>query len=81
MRMRRENSEPALTPCRRTRYHWNEIYAEAQRAVFVVTTGAWKQTVVRVALFSEPTTEYPVTLFPRYVPECVLYCDRVPRIM
>ena len=49
---------------------------KAQRAVFVVTTGAWKQTVVRVALFSEPTTEYPVTLFPRYVPECVLYCDR-----
>ena len=42
----------------------------------MVTTGAWKQTVVRVALFSEPTTEYPVTLFPRYVPECVLYCDR-----
>ncbi len=47
----------------------------AKRAIFVVTTGAWKQTVIRVALFSPPTTEYPVTLFPAYVPECVLYCD------
>ncbi|MBX2924626.1 MAG: hypothetical protein KF746_20660 [Chitinophagaceae bacterium] len=25
-------------------------------------TGAWKQTALRVALFSEPTTEYPITL-------------------
>ena len=25
-------------------------------------TGAWKQTALRVALFSEPTTEYPMTL-------------------
>ncbi len=25
-------------------------------------TGAWKQTALRVALFSEPTTEYPLTL-------------------
>ena len=48
----------------------------ARRAVFVVTTGSWKQTVLRIALFSEPTTEYPVTLFPKYVPQCVLYCDR-----
>lgn len=47
----------------------------ARRAVFVVATGSWKQTVIRVALFSEPTTEYPVTLFPAYVPKCVLYCD------
>ncbi len=47
----------------------------AKRAVFVVTTGTWKQTIVRVALFSDPTTEYPVTLFPAYVPNCLLYCD------
>lgn len=47
----------------------------AKRAVFVVTTGRWKQTVIRVALFSGPTTEYPVTLFPARVPECILYCD------
>lgn len=47
----------------------------AARAVFVVTTGSWKQTIVRIALFSEPTAEYPVTLFPAYVPNCVLYCD------
>jgi len=25
-------------------------------------TGAWKQTALRVALFSEPTPEYPITL-------------------
>ena len=25
-------------------------------------TGAWKQTALRVALFSSPTTEYPITL-------------------
>ena len=25
-------------------------------------TGSWKQTALRVALFSEPVTEYPVTL-------------------
>jgi glucosamine-6-phosphate deaminase len=25
-------------------------------------TGAWKQTALRVALFSEPTPEYPMTL-------------------
>ena len=47
----------------------------AKRAIFNVTTGAWKQTVIRVALFSQPTTQYPVTLFPAYVPECILYCD------
>ncbi|HUW11309.1 MAG TPA: hypothetical protein VM537_16380, partial [Anaerolineae bacterium] len=25
-------------------------------------TGAWKQTALRVALFSPPTVEYPITL-------------------
>ncbi len=29
-------------------------------------TGAWKQTALRVALFSEPTTEYPMTLLQRH---------------
>ena len=29
-------------------------------------TGAWKQTALRVALFAEPTTEYPMTLFQRH---------------
>lgn len=49
---------------------------KAKKAIFIVTTGAWKQTVVRVALFAEPTLEYPVTFFPKYVPECYLLCDR-----
>ncbi|MDI7275361.1 MAG: hypothetical protein QME94_05245 [Anaerolineae bacterium] len=29
-------------------------------------TGAWKQTALRVALFSEPTAEYPMTLLQRH---------------
>lgn len=49
---------------------------QAKRAVFMITTGSWKQTVIRVCLFSEPTVEYPVTLFPAYVPECIICCDR-----
>ena len=48
----------------------------AKRAIFIVMTGSWKETVVRVAMFSEPTVEYPVTLFPAYVPECIMCCDR-----
>lgn len=34
----------------------------AKRIRLFSVTGAWKQTVVRVALFSPPTVEYPVTL-------------------
>ncbi len=48
----------------------------AKKAVFVVMTGSWKETVVRVAMFSEPTVEYPVTLFPESVPKCIMYCDK-----
>ena len=48
----------------------------AKRAIFIVMTGSWKETVVRVAMFSEPTVEYPVTLFPKYVPQCIMCCDR-----
>jgi glucosamine-6-phosphate deaminase len=34
-------------------------------------TGAWKQTALRVALFSEPTTEYPMTLLQRH-PDAII---------
>jgi glucosamine-6-phosphate deaminase len=34
-------------------------------------TGAWKQTALRVALFSEPTVEYPMTLLQRH-PEAII---------
>lgn len=47
----------------------------AKRCVMMIPTGAWKQTVVRVVMFAEPTIEYPVTLFPKYVPECILLTD------
>jgi glucosamine-6-phosphate deaminase len=29
-------------------------------------TGSWKQTALRVALFSEPVAEYPITLLQRH---------------
>jgi len=29
-------------------------------------TGAWKQTALRIALFSDPTPEYPMTLLQRH---------------
>ena len=48
----------------------------ARRAVFMITTGDWKKTIVRIIMFSEPTVEYPVTLFPKYIPEVILFCDR-----
>jgi glucosamine-6-phosphate deaminase len=38
-------------------------------------TGAWKQTAFRVALFSEPTTEYPMTLLQRH-PDALLTATR-----
>ncbi len=48
----------------------------AKRAVFMVTTGSWKQTSIRVLMFSEPTVEYPATLFPKYIPEVMVLCDK-----
>ena len=47
----------------------------AKRAVYIIATGSWKHTVLRVAMFAEPTLEYPVTLFPAYVPDVRLVCD------
>jgi glucosamine-6-phosphate deaminase len=52
-----------------------KIMLSAKKAVLMVATGNWKKTVVRIAMFSEPTLEYPVTLLPRYIPEVTLYCD------
>jgi glucosamine-6-phosphate deaminase len=34
-------------------------------------TGSWKQTALRVALFSEPTVEYPMTLLQRH-PDAII---------
>jgi glucosamine-6-phosphate deaminase len=51
------------------------IISTAKRAVYMVATGSWKQTVVRVILFSEPTLEYPVTLLTRYIPDITLCTD------
>jgi glucosamine-6-phosphate deaminase len=38
----------------------------AARVRLYSDTGAWKQTAFRVALFSEPTPEYPITLLQRH---------------
>ena len=51
------------------------IITTAKRAVYMVTTGSWKQTVVRVILFSEPTLEYPVSILPKYIPDITLCAD------
>ncbi len=50
------------------------IMITAKRCVYMVATtpAGWKQTVCRILLFSEPTLEYPVTIFPKYVPEIIL---------
>lgn len=53
-----------------------KVMLSAKRCVAMITTGAWKQTAIRVAMFAEPTLEYPFTLFPKYVPEVILACDR-----
>jgi len=43
----------------------------AKRVRVYSDTGAWKQTALRVALFSEPTPEYPMTLLQRH-PDAML---------
>ena len=48
----------------------------ARRCVAMICTGEWKQTVLRVLMFSEPTLEYPVTLFPKHIPEVIVLADR-----
>ena len=42
-----------------------ECFSAAKVRVFS-DTGAWKQTALRVALFSEPVTEYPMTLLQKH---------------
>jgi len=43
----------------------------AKRVRVFSDTGAWKQTALRVALFSEPTPDYPMTLLQRH-PDAVI---------
>lgn len=54
-----------------------QVLLSAKRAVFMVTTGKWKSTAIRVMMFSEPTLEYPATLMPAHIPEVVIACDSV----
>ena len=43
-----------------------ECLVGARRSASSATPGAWKQTALRVALFSEPMAEYPMTLLQRH---------------
>lgn len=43
----------------------------AQKVRVYSDTGAWKQTALRVALFSEPNAEYPMTLMQRH-PDAII---------
>ena len=47
----------------------------AERVRLYSDTGAWKQTAFRVALFSEPTAEYPITLLQLH-PDALLTATR-----
>jgi len=47
----------------------------ARRVRLFSDTGAWKQTALRVALFSEPTPEYPITLLQGH-PDALLTATR-----
>jgi glucosamine-6-phosphate deaminase len=47
----------------------------ARRVRLLSETGAWKQTMVRVLLFSQPTVEYPVTLLQGH-PDAILVVDQ-----
>ena len=48
----------------------------ARRAVYMITTGAWKNTVIRIMLLNrEVTLEYPVTFMVKHIPEQILCCD------
>jgi glucosamine-6-phosphate deaminase len=42
-------------------------------------TGAWKQTALRVALFSEPTPEYPMTLLQRHTDAIITATEETAR--
>jgi glucosamine-6-phosphate deaminase len=47
----------------------------ASRVRLYSDTGAWKQTAFRVALFSQPTPEYPITLLQRH-PDALITATR-----
>ena len=53
-----------------------QVVLSARRCVAMVITGKMKQAVVRFAIFSEPTLESPITLFPKYISEVIFCCDQ-----
>ena len=53
-----------------------KIMLSAKRFIYMVATGAWKQTICRILLFSGPTVDYPVTIIPEYVSDVTLYTTK-----
>ena len=72
-------SGPSARPtssCRRCRSRSGMRECLSARKVRLFSdTGAWKQTALRVALFSEPTPEYPMTLLQRH-PDALITATR-----
>jgi glucosamine-6-phosphate deaminase len=51
----------------------------AKRVRVYSDTGAWKQTALRVALFSEPNSEYPMTLLQRHTDAIITATEETAR--
>ena len=47
----------------------------ARRIRLYTDTGAWKQTILRIILFAEPTVEHPATLVSEH-PDVAIVVDR-----
>lgn len=52
-----------------------KVMCAAKRAVLIIRESRWKKTCVRVMLFSNATTEYPVTILTNYIKDATLVCD------
>lgn len=52
---------------------------KAKKIRIYSATGAWKQTALRIALFSAPTPEYPVTLLSEHPDACITVTKETAR--
>jgi glucosamine-6-phosphate deaminase len=48
---------------------------KAKRTIMLSTSGKWKHNIMRIALFSEPNIDYPVTLMQR-IPNALIISDK-----
>lgn len=52
-----------------------KILCSAEKVLFMVTTGKWKSTAIRVMMFSQPTLEYPATILTEKCGRVIIACD------